>query len=470
MENEKYYEKHYEKHYEKQNEKHYEKHYEKRSARNCRGAFSILHSPFSTQRTLHSPFSTKEVQPVPPALPGAEKEVPDRLQAGPAGVPATGDVRFGGSGLLAETVRRELPGARVVWNDHDDFAARLAAIPRTNALIDRLRGMAAGIPRDARIPNDVRGRMLRAIADDGPGADFVTISANLLFSGNYSTDIEGLEKKAFYNLLRTDGYPPADGYLEGVERISADWRNLLAQHKGRPGTVLIADPPYLTTDASSYREGRFWRLRDHLDVIAAMDGHPYFYFTSDRSQIADLCEWIAAHGGRSPLQGATAAHSRAALNHAAGYRDIMFHKANKMKNRMKKETHGTHEGHSPLSILNSPLRKEHRLQKACAAWFALRYGNRRAGILASIPNEGKRSPANAARLKSMGLRAGMPDLLILAPGGRAMFIELKTESGRLSPEQKKAHEAIAGLGHKVRTVRTLEAFVETVAAFMETEG
>jgi len=114
--------------------------------------------------------------------------------------------------------------------------------------------------------------------------------------------------------------------------------------------------------------------------------------------------------------------------------------------------------------------KESGLQMACAAWFALRYGNRGAGLLASVPNEGKRSPANAARLKQMGLRPGMPDLIVLAPGGRALFVELKTERGRLSPEQKRAHEAIERLGHAVRTVRSLDGFIGTVTGFMENEG
>jgi len=112
---------------------------------------------------------------------------------------------------------------------------------------------------------------------------------------------------------------------------------------------------------------------------------------------------------------------------------------------------------------------ESALQRSCAAWFALRYGNRGRGLLASVPNEGMRTPAMAARLKGMGMLPGFPDLLVLAPGGRALFIELKAGRGRLAPRQREAHAAIEGLGHAVRTVRTLDGFIETVTGFMETE-
>lgn len=54
-----------------------------------------------------------------------------------------------------------------------------------------------------------------------------------------------------------------------------------------------------------------------------------------------------------------------------------------------------------------------------------------------IPNEGKRSVSYAARMKRMGLRSGFPDLLVpLARGGyHGLFIEMKYDKGRTSPEQ-----------------------------------
>ena len=55
-----------------------------------------------------------------------------------------------------------------------------------------------------------------------------------------------------------------------------------------------------------------------------------------------------------------------------------------------------------------------------------------------IPNEGKRSPACAAMLKSMGLRKGFTDFLVLRARGRyhGLAIEMKYDKGKLRPEQK----------------------------------
>jgi hypothetical protein len=53
-----------------------------------------------------------------------------------------------------------------------------------------------------------------------------------------------------------------------------------------------------------------------------------------------------------------------------------------------------------------------------------------------IPNAGKRSKQEGARLKRMGLLPGAADLEIVLPGGTAYFIELKTADGRLSKDQK----------------------------------
>jgi hypothetical protein len=57
-------------------------------------------------------------------------------------------------------------------------------------------------------------------------------------------------------------------------------------------------------------------------------------------------------------------------------------------------------------------------------------------LIFHIPNGGYRSKAEAARLKWTGVLAGVPDLAIIAPGGRAFFLEVKTATGRLSEVQR----------------------------------
>ena len=52
-----------------------------------------------------------------------------------------------------------------------------------------------------------------------------------------------------------------------------------------------------------------------------------------------------------------------------------------------------------------------------------------------------------------GLYAGIPDRLLLLPGGRFVFVELKTDRGRVSLIQKVMHNRLAALGAPVEVVR-----------------
>jgi len=57
------------------------------------------------------------------------------------------------------------------------------------------------------------------------------------------------------------------------------------------------------------------------------------------------------------------------------------------------------------------------------------------------------------KLKSMGLKAGTPDILIIH--NRAFWIELKTTKGRMSPEQRDVHEALVRAGACVAVCRSI---------------
>jgi len=48
--------------------------------------------------------------------------------------------------------------------------------------------------------------------------------------------------------------------------------------------------------------------------------------------------------------------------------------------------------------------------------------------------------------------AGIPDRLVMMPGGRVTFVELKTDVGRLSKIQKAVHGKLLGLGCEVITL------------------
>jgi VRR-NUC domain len=73
-----------------------------------------------------------------------------------------------------------------------------------------------------------------------------------------------------------------------------------------------------------------------------------------------------------------------------------------------------------------------------------------------VPNGGKRSIAEAARLKWVGTLAGVPDLCLLAPVGRVFFMEIKTEAGRLSEDQKKIHGWLTAIGVGCAVIRSID--------------
>jgi hypothetical protein len=70
-----------------------------------------------------------------------------------------------------------------------------------------------------------------------------------------------------------------------------------------------------------------------------------------------------------------------------------------------------------------------------------------------VPNGGLRSKSEAARLKWIGVLAGVPDLVLVAPGGRTFFLEVKTERGVLSAAQKDVCSALTDLGIEPAVVR-----------------
>jgi hypothetical protein len=73
-----------------------------------------------------------------------------------------------------------------------------------------------------------------------------------------------------------------------------------------------------------------------------------------------------------------------------------------------------------------------------------------------IPTGGWRSPIEAAIFKSLGVRAGSPDLLIIR-AGQPLFMELKAPRRKLSPEQIECHAALQRAGAQIETVDNIDA-------------
>ena len=69
---------------------------------------------------------------------------------------------------------------------------------------------------------------------------------------------------------------------------------------------------------------------------------------------------------------------------------------------------------------------------------------------------GERAGAWVAKLTSPG-NAGMPDRLVLLPGGRTRLVEIKAPGERPRPLQRRIFRRLAALGHPVSVIDSLAA-------------
>ena len=231
---------------------------------------------------------------------------------------------FGGSGLLSHIAKCQKPHSTVVYNDFDGYRQRL---PVTNALLSELRQIVASVPRHKLIPPGVRERVLSCIREyerDHGYIDYVTLSSSVMFSMKYANDFADLEKETLYNNIRTTDYPPCPDYLDGLTITSADYREVFRQYKDVPGVVFLVDPPYLSTDSKTYK--MYWRLSDYLDVLTVLSGHRFIYFTSNKSSIVELCDWMGRHPHiGDPFRNCERREFNAHMNYNASYTDIMLY-------------------------------------------------------------------------------------------------------------------------------------------------
>lgn len=68
--------------------------------------------------------------------------------------------------------------------------------------------------------------------------------------------------------------------------------------------------------------------------------------------------------------------------------------------------------------------------------------------------------------------AGLPDRLVLLPYGRLIFVELKTNTGRVRPIQTARHNKLRTLGFDVRVIRPNQAnaFIKECEELIRIDG
>ena len=235
---------------------------------------------------------------------------------------------FGGSGLLSHITKCQKPNATVVYNDFDDYRHRLANIPRTNLLLADLRTIVGDMPKHCCIKGEKRDNIFARLEQEEREygyIDFITISSALMFSMKYKLSIPEMKREALYNNIRKADYPLSMDYLEGLDIVSADYKEVYERYKNIPNVVFLVDPPYLSTEVGTYK--MYWKMSDYLDVLTVLRDKDFIYFTSNKSSIIELCEWIGANKTiGNPFEDCKKVEFNAHMNYNAKYTDIMLYK------------------------------------------------------------------------------------------------------------------------------------------------
>lgn len=234
---------------------------------------------------------------------------------------------FGGSGLLSHTIKSVYPDSKVIYNDFDDYSIRIKNIPKTNRLLSELRVLLQDVSKDAKIPktfNEKIRSILKKHYDLGY-LDFITVSSSLRFGMNYSNSIEELLKGTYYNCVRKNDYLIPEHYLKGIEVVKEDYKILFERYRNDENVIFVVDPPYLQTTSYTYKN--YWNLTDYLDVMNVIKDHRYFFFTSNKSSLIELFQWVEDHTAKSnPFKGATMVSQKRSITYQSTYTDIMIYK------------------------------------------------------------------------------------------------------------------------------------------------
>lgn len=90
-------------------------------------------------------------------------------------------------------------------------------------------------------------------------------------------------------------------------------------------------------------------------------------------------------------------------------------------------------------------------------------------LLFHVPNGGSRHILEAKKLRQLGVKSGVPDLCMpIARGGyNAMWIEMKSKSGRLRPEQSSWIAALTREGGYVRVCHGAQEAIDTILHYLQ---
>ena len=236
---------------------------------------------------------------------------------------------FGGSGLLSRIAKDTLSGARVIYNDFDNYTQRILNIKTTNKILKDISVILKDYKKLERISPEDKNKILdifKKYEESKSFVDYITLSSSVLFSSNYVNSLEEMEKQTMWNRL-IFSYKESEEYLNGLEVVSCDYKDLFDKYKNEDGVLFVFDPPYLTTDVKSYKNVNYWALVDYLNILLLTKSNNFIFFTSNRGNLIDLIKWLNDNFNTKILEG-NIVERKNTLNKNASYTDYMIYNIN----------------------------------------------------------------------------------------------------------------------------------------------
>ena len=115
-----------------------------------------------------------------------------------------------------------------------------------------------------------------------------------------------------------------------------------------------------------------------------------------------------------------------------------------------------------MRLRPATVSSEHQLQSTLCQYLALAL--RPDCYVYAVPNGGHRHIRVAVRLKEEGVKRGVPDLHIMMPGARLVYLELKIKGGSLSSDQKAFRDMARSLGFEWGMAKTFDEAKEFLAS------
>ncbi len=203
---------------------------------------------------------------------------------------------FGGSFYISYMIHKVFPNAKIICNDFDNYMERIQNIDKTNIFIDKVKEILKDAEKGKRVSDEVKAKIDELINNETDYIDFITLSASLLYSSQYTTDKEEFQKRVYWNHPVKFHYnEDISDYIAGIEFVKKDWGELFEEYIETENAIFIADPPYPKTNNFAY-ENKKWELADTLQTLEILK-MPYFaYYTSSKTGLIDIIEYMKEQG------------------------------------------------------------------------------------------------------------------------------------------------------------------------------